>query len=74
MPVILVFALSIGACFAGGGYSYAITGQGKHAEEVRDDPVVKVSVGTDGTFTAAPKSLEIPLPSVLKFLEKFIEP
>lgn len=72
--VILTFAISVGACFAGGGYGYALAGQGKIAEVVRDDLVVKVNAGPDGAFTAEPKLLTIPFPASIKFLGKVLEP
>lgn len=73
-PITLVFAISVGACFAAGGYGYALAGKGKGAAEIRDDLVVKVDASPNGGFVAEPKPLAIPLPPSLKFLEKVIAP
>ncbi len=73
LPIIFVFAISVAACFAGGGYGYALAGKGKVAGVVRDDMVIKVNAGADGALSAEPKPIAIPLPPSLKFLEKLIE-
>lgn len=71
MSIILVFALSGAACFAGGGYGAALAGQSKASQVIRDDMIVKVSVGADKTPNAEPKALSIPMPPSLKVLERY---
>ena len=71
-PVVLVFALSVAACFAGGGYGHALAGQSKASQVIRDDMVVKVTIGADKAPIAEPKPMPIPTPPSLKFLERLI--
>jgi len=68
-PITLVFLFSVAACFAAGGYGLAAAPREITSSAViRDDFVVKVSVGSDGTISAEAKP--IPLPPFLRFLEK----
>lgn len=73
-PVMLVFMLSVAACFAGGGYGYATIPSGATPGTlIRDDFLVTVSVGSDGKAFAEAKQISLPLPPALGFLEKWGE-
>ena len=75
VPVVLVFALSVAACFGAGGYGYAAAVQDRKPGSIlRDDLVVKVSVGIDGSFQLESKQIELPLPPLLKFLDRIGAP
>ena len=75
VPVVLVFALSVAVCFGAGGYGYAAAVQDrKPGSIIRNDLVVKVSVGIDGSFQLESKQIEFPLPPLLKFLDRIGAP
>lgn len=68
-PIVLLFALSAAACFAGGGYGYASSGNSASKDVVRDDLVVRITRSPNGEFKVEPKALDFPLPPSLKFME-----
>ena len=63
--VIIIFIISIGACLAAGGMTHARANL-KLEKIVRDDYLVTITKTKDGKFIATAKTLQLPLPSMIK--------
>ncbi len=71
LPIVLAFALSVAACFGGGGYGYAASPDSASSGVLRDDFIAKVTKSPGGVLKVEPKSLKISLPPSLKIIETF---
>ena len=65
--VIIVFTISIGACMAAGGIANGRASL-KLENIVRDDYLITIAKTKDGKFIATAKTLEIPVPLMIKKL------
>ena len=69
--VIIVFIISIGACFAGGGVGHARDALKVQDTVVRDDYLVTINKTNDGKYVAKPNSLNLSLPPVFRKVLRF---
>ena len=67
-PVLLTLALSIAACYAGGGYGHAGSPVSPSSGVLRDDLVVKVAKAPEDRILVEARPLKITLPRPLQFL------